>query len=80
MVTRDFSGRDIVKVLRDHGYRIESRAGSHVTLTTVTDGGEFRRVTVPLHSSLSIGTLRDIYDDAGGNDFEKFCRWIDRNR
>lgn len=80
MVTRDFSGEDVVKVLYDHGYRIESRTGSHVTLTEVTDDGGFRRVTVPMHDSIRIGTLRDIANDAGAKDFDKFCRWIDRNR
>lgn len=80
MVTRDFSGRDIVKVLHAHGYKINSRTGSHVTLTTTTDSGEFRRVTVPLHSRLKEGTLRKIAKQAGANDFDEFCRWIDRHR
>lgn len=79
MVTRDFSGREVVTVLVDHGYRIESRTGSHVTLTEITDGGEVRRVTVPIHDSISIGTLRDIARDAGAQDFEDFCRWTDEN-
>lgn len=80
MVTRDFSGRDVVKVLVAHGYRTENHTGSHVTLTTVTDGGEFRRVTVPLHDRLKTGTLRNIADQAGAKDFQEFCRWIDRHR
>jgi len=80
MVTRDFSGREIVKVLYDHGYRIESRTGSHVTLTEVTDDGEFRRVSVPQHDRVREGTLRDIAEQAGAQDFEEFCKWIDRNR
>lgn len=80
MVTQDFSGRDVVKVLNAHGYRIESHTGSHVTLATMTDGGEFRRVTVPLHSRLKIGTLRNIANQAGARDFDEFCRWIDQYR
>jgi predicted RNA binding protein YcfA (HicA-like mRNA interferase family) len=80
MVTRDFSGREVVKVLYDHGYRLESRTGSHVTLTEVTDDGEFRRVTVPQKDSIPVGTLRDIAEQAGAKDFDEFCRWIDRNR
>lgn len=79
-MTRNFSGRDVVKVLNAHGYRIESHTGSHVTLTTVTDGGEFRRVTAPLHSRLKTGTLRNIAEQAGANDFDEFCRWIDKYR
>jgi hypothetical protein len=36
-------------------------------------------VTVPAHDSIRIGTLRDIADDAGAEDFDAFCEWIDRN-
>ncbi len=66
-------------MLVDHGYRIQSRTGSHVTLTELTDDDEFRRVTVPMHDSIRIGTLRDIANDVGARDFESFCRWIDDN-
>lgn len=40
---------------------------------------EVRTVTVPAHDSISIGTLRQVAEDAGANDFEAFCAWIDRN-
>lgn len=69
-----------MKVLVDHGYRIESRSGSHVTPSEVTDGGTFRRVTVPMHDRIRLGTLRDIAADVGASDFERFCAWIDENR
>jgi hypothetical protein len=36
-------------------------------------------VTVPLHDELRTGTLRDITESAGANDFDAFCEWIDRN-
>jgi hypothetical protein len=38
------------------------------------------RVPVPLHDGLSTGTLRDIAEQAGAKDFQRFCEWIDRNR
>jgi hypothetical protein len=38
-----------------------------------------RQVTVPLHDELRTGTLRDIAESTGANDFEAFCEWIDRN-
>lgn len=79
MVTRDFSGRDVVKVLTDHGYRITSRTGSHVRLREELDTGEVRLVSVPMHDQIDIGTLRSIARQAGANDFEEFCRWIDWN-
>jgi hypothetical protein len=36
-------------------------------------------VTVPLHDELRTGTLRDIAESAGANDFGAFCEWVDRN-
>jgi predicted RNA binding protein YcfA (HicA-like mRNA interferase family) len=39
-----------------------------------------RTVSVPQHDSIRTGTLRNIMEQAGGEDFEEFCAWIDRNR
>lgn len=84
MVTRDFSGEDIYKVLvNTGGYRHVRTTGDHLILRwdpPESHDTKPRIVTVPLHDSVSIGTLRDIADDAGANDFDAFCRWIDRNR
>lgn len=80
MVTTDFSGRDIVKVLRAHGYTLTGRTGSHVQLRDVTDDGTVRTVTIPLHDRISIGTLRNIARQCGANDFEQWCEWIDDHR
>ena len=41
---------------------------------------ETRVVSVPAHDSLSIGTLHGIADDAGAEDFDAFCEWIDEHR
>ena len=81
MVTRDFSGRDIVKVLSGNGFKPVDRTGSHVKLRYENaDTGEVRIVTVPMHDRIRTGTLRNIGEQAGMNDFEEFCAWIDRNR
>ena len=82
MVTRDFSGWDIVTVLGNKGnFRWDRTAGDHAVMKWEhPDGVEKRTVSVPLHDSVSIGTLNDIAEDAGAKDFEEFCRWIDRNR
>lgn len=81
MVTRDFSGEDIVSVLTTFNYRKDRQRGSHVILKyTNKETGEKRTVTVPMHDSISIGTLHSIADQAGAKDFDAFCRWIDRNR
>jgi hypothetical protein len=41
---------------------------------------EPRTVSVARHDSLDIGTLHKIADQAGAENFDEFCKWIDRNR
>jgi predicted RNA binding protein YcfA (HicA-like mRNA interferase family) len=74
--TTDFSGRDIIKVLRSHGYAPTGRTGSHVQLRYETDGGTVRIVTVPMHDRIAIGTLRNIADQCGADSFDAWCEWI----
>lgn len=82
MVTRDFSGKDVVKVLVNRGnFNRDRQRGSHVVLKyTNPDTGEKRTVSVPMHDRIATGTLRNIADQAGAVDFDEFCAWIDRNR
>jgi predicted RNA binding protein YcfA (HicA-like mRNA interferase family) len=85
MVTRDFSGEDVYKVLVNvGGFQHVRTTGDHLILRWDPPKGhentESRVVTVPAHDSISIGTLHDIADDAGANNFETFCEWIDANR
>lgn len=80
MVTTDFSGRDIVKVLRKHGYEFVSRTGSHVQLRAETDGGNVRNVTVPMYDRIDVSLLQSIADQCGARDFGAWCEWITRHR
>ena len=80
MQTTDFSGRDVIKVLRKHDYEFVTRTGSHVQMREVTETGNVRNVTIPMHDRISTGTLRNIADQCGAKDFEKWCRWIDKHR
>jgi len=84
MVTRDFSGDDITKVLVNVGnFEWIRTTGSHMILRWEPPDGhdtEPRSVSVPRHDRVREGTLRDIAEQAGANDFEEFCNWIDRNR
>ena len=85
MVTRDFSGEDVYKLLVNVGrFRHVRTAGDHLILRWGPPAGhkqtDARVVTVPAHDSISIGTLHDIADDAGAEDFEAFCEWIDEHR
>lgn len=83
MVSRDFSGRDIIRVLVNEGNFEHVRTnGDHFILKwTPPDQHETepRTVVVPYHDRIDIGTLRNITDQVGARDFESFCRWIDRS-
>lgn len=80
MVRTTFSGREIISLLRGFGYQSVSRSGNHVRLRYENpDTGEVRNVDVPMHDEVKIGTLRNIADQCGAEDFEAWCRWIDRN-
>ena len=73
---------EVVKVLvNTGGFEWRRTTGDHAQLyyEHPTNGTDRRQVTVPLHDELRIGTLRDIAESAGANDFDAFCEWIDRN-
>jgi predicted RNA binding protein YcfA (HicA-like mRNA interferase family) len=75
----DFSGREVVKALTKNRFYIVDRTGSHVKLRYEhpTNEADIRVVSVPLHDSISVGTLSDIADQCGADDFEAWCAWID---
>ena len=84
MVTRDFSGFEVTKVLVNTGnFTWVRTTGDHAILRWEPPEGHdsaARTVSVPLHDRIDTGTLRAIAEDAGAKDFDAFCRWIDRNR
>lgn len=83
MVRTTFTGREIAKVLRNHGYRPAGRVGSHLKLRWESpDTDEVRVVSVPMKSEdqIPVGTMRSIADQCGANDFLTWCAWIDENR
>lgn len=78
MSRRTFSGREVVKVLRDHGFEVVGGGGSHRKLAYVhPEIREKRVVVVPLHDELATGTLSDIAEQAGAKTFETFCDWLE---
>ncbi len=68
----DFSGREVVKDLAKNGFNIVDRTGSHVKLRYEhpTNEDDVRVVAVPIHDSISVGTLSDIADQCGAEDFD----------
>jgi len=82
MARRTFRGMEVVRVLVNvGGFEWRRTTGDHAQLyyEHPTNDADRRRVTVPLHDELRTGTLRDIAEDAGANDFQAFCDWIDRH-
>lgn len=77
----DFSGREVVKALTRNRFHVVDRTGSHVKLRYEhpSNDDDVRVVSVPMHDSISVGTLREIADQSGAEDFEAWCRWIDEN-
>ncbi len=57
---RDVSGTEAVKAFERLGFSIKRQTGSHVRLVR---GG--RRVTVPTHRNLAVGTVQSILRQAG---------------
>ena len=57
---RDISGTEALRALERLGFSIVRQSGSHVRLAR----GD-RRVTVPMHRNLVVGTLQSILRQAG---------------
>ncbi len=57
-IPRDISGEHLAKNLSRFGYQITRQTGSHIRLTTTTNGEH--HVTIPAHGQLKIGTLSGI--------------------
>lgn len=82
MSRRVFSGQEVLKVLVNvGGFEWCRTTGDHAQLyyEHPTNESDRRRVTVPLHDELRVGTLREIADQAGAHDFDAFCEWVDEN-
>jgi len=60
---RDVSGEQVVKALRRIGYSHDHTVGSHAVL--LFPGPPQKRLVVPLHRVVKVGTLGKIIKDAG---------------
>jgi predicted RNA binding protein YcfA (HicA-like mRNA interferase family) len=59
---RDISGTELAALLGQYDYESTRQTGSHLRLTSRAKGAE-HHVTVPLHSSVKVGTLARIVAD-----------------
>jgi predicted RNA binding protein YcfA (HicA-like mRNA interferase family) len=55
---RDLSSNQLIRLLSNFGYEITRQTGSHIRLTTQSNG--HHHITVPAHDPLKIGTLNAI--------------------
>lgn len=84
MASRDFSGEEVYKgMVNSNVSWVHVRTvGDHVILKWEPPDhhdSETRTVSIPLHDSLSVGTLDGIAEDAGANSTREFREWIDDN-
>jgi len=61
---RTLSGREVVKILSQFGFKVFSQRGSHVKLRRILSDGTKQTLTIPLHEELDKGTLRAIFRQA----------------
>ncbi len=64
-------------------YEWNRTRGDHAILRWEPPEGhnaDARTVPIPLHDEVSEGTLRNIADQAGAKDYDRFKQWIDSNR
>ena len=64
-IPRDLSGRELCKLLEQLGYVVTRQQGSHVRIEATHPNGN-RRITIPDHDSIKIGTLNSILADIAG--------------
>ncbi|MFQ5779060.1 MAG: type II toxin-antitoxin system HicA family toxin [Terriglobia bacterium] len=62
-VPRDVSGERLVRAFRKIGYALDHTVGSHAVLLHQTDPR--KRLVVPLHRLVKVGTLSKLIKDAG---------------
>lgn len=58
------SGKEVIKILEQLGFRVVRQRGSHVVLRKDTENGT-QGCVVPLHKEIKRGTLGDIVKQAG---------------
>ena len=58
---RDISGNQLIKALKKYGYEVTRQSGSHIRLSTQSNGEH--HITVPNHDPLKIGTLNGILSE-----------------
>jgi predicted RNA binding protein YcfA (HicA-like mRNA interferase family) len=61
---RRLSGAELLRIFRGFGFTIHSQRGSHIKLRRTHTDGTPQTLTIPAHSEIKLGTLREIYTQA----------------
>jgi predicted RNA binding protein YcfA (HicA-like mRNA interferase family) len=61
---RRLSAREILKALGSFGFQMATMRGSHAKLRRLLPSGERQTLTVPLHKSLTPGTIHAVFRQA----------------
>ena len=64
-IPRDIGAADLLSLLRRFGYQPTRQSGSHIRLTTATNGEH--HITIPRHNPLRVGTLHAILKDVAAH-------------
>lgn len=62
---RNISADELISSLKKFGYEFSRQKGSHIRLTTLSNGEH--HVTVPNHTPVKLGTLSSILSDVAGH-------------
>jgi predicted RNA binding protein YcfA (HicA-like mRNA interferase family) len=62
---RDISSHELIKSLQKLGYYVSRQKGSHIRLTTESNGQH--HITVPNHNPVKLGTLSNILNDVASH-------------
>ena len=61
-IPRNISGKKLAKLLKNYGYTIEHKTGSHIRLVSNFKSTK-HKITIPDHNPIKIGTLNNILND-----------------
>lgn len=62
---RRMSGREVIKILEDHGFSSVRQRGSHIAMQRADEEGVTTTVIVPDHKEIRLGTLQSIIRQSG---------------
>ncbi len=62
---RNISADELISSLKKFGYTVSRQKGSHIRLTTISNGEH--HLTIPNHSPIKLGTLSSILNDVAAH-------------